>query len=352
MKKLGQSKLIVSKLCLGTMTFGEQVNQFNSHELLNIAFDHDINFIDTAEMYSVPACEKTYGRSEEIIGVWFKNNPTKRDKIVCATKMVGPTRGMPWIRQGRDIVAQDFEEACNHSLRRLQTDTIDLYQIHWPFRHVPVFGQMYFDPSKEQQNQLSIHEQLKALDRLVRAGKIREIGLSNETPYGVHEFVRLAELYNLPRIVSVQNPYCLVNRAVENALDETLFRLDISLLAYSPLAFGILTGKYDLSGFLGDLAPKCARMTKYESMQKQRWGRQSALQAASTYNQLARDNGLTPVQLALGFCLNKWQVVSTILGVTSRAQLLENINVVNVKLDQSLMDAIDSLRLQFQDPAI
>lgn len=353
MKKIGKSKLLVSNLCIGTMTFGEQVNQAKSHELLNIAYDHGINFIDTAEMYPVPASSDTYGRSEEIIGAWFKSNPDKRHRVVCATKMIGPARGMQWIRQGGEkILSRDFEEACNQSLRRLQTDTIDLYQIHWPHRHVPAFGQMYFDPNKEQQFHLSIHEQLEALDKLVRAGKVREIGLSNETPFGVHEFVRLSDQYSLPRIVSIQNPYCLVNRSLENALDETLFRLDISLLAYSPLAFGTLTGKYDLSKFLGDSAPKEARMIKYESMQKQRWGRESVLKTAYLYNQLARDNGLTPVELALGFCLNKWQVTSTIIGVTSNAQLLENIKAANNKFDQSLMEAIDNLRLDFRDPAL
>lgn len=352
MKKLGQSKLLVSNFCLGTMTFGEQVNEANSHELLNIAFDHGINFIDTAEMYSVPASANTFGRSEEIIGSWFKNNPCKRGKVICATKMVGPARGMPWIRGGRNIVSKDFEEACNQSLRRLQTDTIDLYQIHWPHRHTPAFGQMYFDPNKEQGEHLSIHEQLIALDKLVRAGKVREIGLSNETPFGVHEFVRLAEQYNLPKIVSVQNPYCLVNRSLENALDETLFRLEISFLAYSPLAFGLLTGKYDLNGFLCNSMVQEARMIKYEFMQKQRWGREAVLKAASLYNQMARDNGLTPVQLALGFCLNKWQVSSTIIGVTSKTQLLENIKVMNIRFDQSLMNSIDDLRVKFRDPAI
>jgi aryl-alcohol dehydrogenase-like predicted oxidoreductase len=334
------------------MTFGEQVNEAASHKLLDRAFEQGINFLDTAEMYPVPARPDTYGRSEEIIGRWFKANPSKRETIVCATKIAGPARGMGWIRAGRDLVAQDFEEACNNSLRRLQTDVIDLYQIHWPIRHVPSFGQMYFDPNKEQLNFLSIHEQLIALDKLVRAGKVRYIGLSNETPYGVHEFLHLAERYDLPRIVSVQNPYCLINRTVENALDESLFRLGVSLLAYSPLAFGLLTGKYDECGFFGDKVPKEARIAKFESIRKQRWGRESALAAARLYNQLARENDLTPVQLALAFCNHKWQVASTIIGVTSCLQLEENIKAASVKLDQSVLDSIDAIRLQCRDPAL
>lgn len=349
---LGNSKLNVSIIGLGTMTFGEQVSEKNSFEILDRAFDRGINFIDTAEMYPVPACSDTYGRSEDILGAWFKNNPSKKGKIICASKIAGPSRGMSWIRGGRDMAAQDFEDACNHSLRRLRTDAIDLYQIHWPIRHVPSFGQMYFDPNKDQSGLLSIHEQLIALNRLVKAGKIRAIGLSNETPYGVHEFVRLAEQYDLPRVVSIQNPYCLINRTIENALDESFSRLGVSLLAYSPLAFGLLTGKYDLHGFIGDGAPKDARITKYESVRKQRWGRESALKAARQYNQLARDVGLTPIQLALGFCIHKWQVASTIIGVTSCAQLEENIQAASTKLDQFVMNSIDELRLQYRDPAL
>lgn len=348
---LGNSKLNVSALCLGTMTFGEQVNENISHQILDLAFERGINFFDTAEMYPVPASYGTYGNTEAIIGKWFKKNPSKRGKVICATKIAGPARGMPWIRGGVDIVAHDFEEACNQSLRRLQTDVIDLYQIHWPIRHVPSFGQIYFDPQKMQSNLLSIHDQLAALNKLVKAGKVRAIGLSNETPYGVHEFIRLAEQYDLPRIVSVQNPYCLINRSVENALDESLFRLGVSLLAYSPLAFGLLTGKYDDAGLIGESALSDARLTKYDSFRKQRWGRESALITARLYNQLARDQGLTPTQLALAFCLNKWQVSSTIIGVTSCAQLEENIKAAGIKLDQSILDSIDAIRSQHRDPA-
>lgn len=348
---LGKSELLVSSLCLGSMTFAEQVDLETSHNLLDCAFDHGINFIDTAEMYPVPAASVSFGQSEEIIGKWFKKNPLKRKSIICATKLAGPARGMPWIRGHHHLTSKDFEDACNKSLRRLQTDVIDLYQIHWPVRHVPSFGQIYFDPHKEQDNLISIHDQLRVLEKLVRDGKVIAIGLSNETPFGLHEFIRLAEQYNLPRIVSVQNPYSLINRSVENAMDESLFRLDVSLLAYSPLAYGLLSGKYDFSGLVGSNSPKDGRLTKYESMRKQRWGREFALIAARLYNKLARDNGLTPVELALGFCFNKWQVTSTIIGVTSRAQLVENINAASIKLDQSILDSIDEIRRQYRDPA-
>ena len=349
---LGDSELSISQLCLGTMTFGEQVSGIDAFSILDCAFERGINFLDTAEMYPVPAREQTFGITETIIGDWFKVNPNKRQKMQVATKIAGPARGMPWIRNGElPITAKDFEIACNASLKRLKIDTIDLYQIHWPIRHVPAFGQLYFKPQKDDENLISIHDQLTALSKLVRDGKVKNIGLSNETPFGVHEFIRIAEEYGLPKIVSIQNAYCLINRSVENALDETLHRLNVSLLAYSPLAFGLLTGKYDQTGLVGEYAPKRARITKYESVRKQRWGRQSALEAAKLYNQLAKDNGLTPVQLALSFCLHKWQVTSTILGVTSLEQLTENLEVPEIKLDANLIDQIDTIRLSYWDPA-
>jgi aryl-alcohol dehydrogenase-like predicted oxidoreductase len=341
----------ISKFSLGTMTFGEQVSERDSHHILDYALDHGINLIDMAEMYPVPAKRKTYGLCEEIIGKWFKKNSSKRANLICATKFSGPARNLDWIRGGGKIKAGDFEEACNASLTRLQIDVIDLYQIHWPIRHVPSFGQIYFDPSKDELNTISIHEQLTALNTLVKAGKVRAIGLSNETPYGVHEFLRIAKEYGLPKIASVQNPYCLLNRGIENAMDESLHRLNIPLLAYSPLAFGLLTGKYDQGGFTGTHAPSEARMKKFESMRRQRWGRESALQAARVYNELAKDNGLTPTQMAFAFCLNKWQVTSTIIGVTSITQLSENLSTMNIKISHELMDKIDEIRLIHRDPA-
>jgi aryl-alcohol dehydrogenase-like predicted oxidoreductase len=269
---------------------------------------------------------------------------------VIATKVAGPSRGMPWIREGAGMTAQDIVASCEASLKRLKIDTIDLYQIHWPERHVPAFGATYYEPAKEY-SRTPILEQLEALGKLVKAGKVRWIGLSNETPYGVHEFVRLAEQHNLPRIASVQNVYCLISRALENGLDETMHRLDVSLLAYSPLGFGLLTGKYDEGGTEGRNAPKDARIARYESVRKQRWGRPDALAAARRYNALARRHGMTPTQMALAFCYTKWQVASTIIGVTSVAQLDENLDAWGTKLAPELLAEIDRIRWELRDPA-
>ncbi|WP_447777070.1 aldo/keto reductase [Variovorax boronicumulans] len=352
MKKipLGQSDLHVTPICLGTMTFGEQVDEPTAHAVLARSLERGVDFIDTAEMYAVPASKETCGATETIIGHWFAANPGTRQKITLATKVAGPSRGMPWVREGTGMTPADIEASCHGSLRRLQTDVIDLYQIHWPERHVPVFGNIHYNPEKET-SQTPIHDQLEALGKLVKAGKVRTIGLSNETPYGVHEFVRLAEQHGLPRVVSVQNVYNLASRAHENALDETMHRLGVSLLAYSPLAFGLLTGKYDQSGIEGPDAPKGARISSYESVRKQRWGKPDALRAAKRYNQLARDHGLSPTQLALAFCYTKWQVASTIIGVTSVAQLDEDLDAYGTTLSAEVLAEIDKIRLEIRDPA-
>jgi aryl-alcohol dehydrogenase-like predicted oxidoreductase len=348
--QLATSGLHVTPICLGTMTFGEQVDEPTAHAILDRSLTRGINFIDTAEMYSVPARQETYGSTESIIGNWFAKNPGARDKLVLATKVAGPSRGMPWVREGAGMTAADIVASCNASLKRLKTDVIDLYQIHWPERHTPLFGSMYYDP-KQERTVTSIHEQLEAFGGLVKAGKVRAIGLSNETPYGVHEFVKLAEQHSLPRIATVQNVYCLVSRGVENGLDETMHRLGVSLLAYSPLAFGLLTGKYDESGTDGPDTPRDARIGKFESVRKQRWGRAESLAAARRYNALARENGMTPTQMALAFCYNKWQVASTIIGVTSIAQLDEDIAAFGTTLSPELLAAIDKVRWEIRDPA-
>ncbi len=348
--QLGTSDLHVTPICLGTMTFGEQVNEADSHAILDHSLARGVNFIDTAEMYSVPPKAETCGHTETIIGNWFAKNPGARQKLVLATKVAGPSRGMPWIRDHANLTVQDFLTACEASLRRLQTDVIDLYQIHWPERHVPAFGGVYYDPQKET-SQITIHAQLEALAQLVKAGKVRHVGLSNETPYGVHEFVRLAEQHGLPRIATTQNPYCLINRTYENGLDETCHRLNVSLLAYSPLGFGLLTGKYDTSGITGPDAPKGARISGYESVRKQRWGRPESLVAARRYNALAQENGMTPTQMALAFCYTKWQVTSTIIGVTSVAQLDADLDAWGSTLSPEVLAAIDAIRWELRDPA-
>jgi aryl-alcohol dehydrogenase-like predicted oxidoreductase len=346
---LGQSDLRVTPICLGTMTFGQQVAEADAHHILDRSLERGVNFIDTAEMYAVPATAETCGSTETFIGRWFAKHPGARQKLVLATKVAGPSRGMPWVRDGQGMTAKDILASCEGSLRRLQTDVIDLYQIHWPERNVPAFGAVYYDPKKDRAG-TSIHEQLQALGELVQAGKVRYIGLSNETPYGVHEFVRLAEQHGLPRVATVQNPYCLINRSLDNGLDETMHRLGVSLLAYSPLGFGLLTGKYDETGIQGVAQPQ-GRMAIYESMQKQRWGRAEALAVAKRYNQLARDHGLTPTQLALAFCYTNWRVASTIIGVTSVAQLDECLDAWGTELSPELLQAIDAIRWEHRDPA-
>ena len=349
--RLGCSDLQVTPICLGTMTFGAQVDEPTAHAILDRALERGVNFLDTAEMYSVPARAETFGATERIIGNWFAKNPGARGKVVLATKVAGPSRSMPWVRAGGGLTAQDIHASCDASLKRLQTDVIDLYQIHWPERSTPVFGAMYYDPGNER-TETSIQQQLEALGQLVKQGKVRHIGLSNESPYGVHEFVRLAEVHGMPRIATVQNAYCLINRTVENGLDESLHRLGVSLLAYSPLGFGLLTGKYDRSGFEGPDAPMKGRIAKYDSIRKQRWGRPEALAAARRYNALARQHGLSPTQLALAFCYTKWQVASTIIGVTSVAQLDEDMDAHGATLPAEALAEIDKIRWEIRDPAL
>lgn len=348
---LGTSDLKVTPICLGTMTFGEQVDEPTTHAILDRSLALGINFIDTAEMYSVPTKAETFTRTESYIGNWLAKRPQARQQLILATKVAGPAR-VPWVRGGKpDLTGEDIIAACKDSLRRLRTDVIDLYQIHWPVRHVPAFGTMYFDPSKDTPV-TSILEQLQALDQLVKTGLVRAVGLSNETPYGVHEFVRLAQKHGLPRIATVQNPFCLINRTVENALDETLYRLNVSLLAYSPLGFGLLTGKYDQTGTDPDKGPPGARISKYESVRQQRWGRPAALQAARRYNELARQHGLSPTQMALAFCYTRPIVASTIIGVTTLAQLEEDRAVWGLSVSPELLKAIDDIRWELRDPAV
>ncbi|PZO14827.1 MAG: aldo/keto reductase [Burkholderiales bacterium] len=344
---LGASALQVPPICLGTMTFGEQVNEATAHSILDRSIERGINFLDAAEMYSVPARAETCGATETILGNWFAKDASLRANVVLATKVAGPSRGMPWIRgENSGVSKAEIIKACENSLRRLQTEVIDLYQIHWPARNVPAFGLLTFDPTKDKPC-ASVLEQLEAMAELVQAGKVKAIGLSNESPYGVHEFVRLAEQHGLPRVATVQNPYCLINRSYENGLDETCHRLGVSLLAYSPLGFGLLSGKYDETGLVGD----AGRMAIFESMRKQRWGRPEALETARRYNALARDHSLTPSQLALAFCYTNWRVASTIIGVTSLTQLDECLDAWGTTLSPELLAEIDKIRWETRDPA-
>jgi len=346
---LGRSGLNVTRICLGTMTFGEQVDLATAHAILDRALERGVDFIDTAENYSIPPRAETYGATETIIGRWFAERPGVRAKVTLASKVAGPARGMEWVRGGSaNLTPADIALACNDSLRRLQTDVIDLYQIHWPNRNAPSFGAIYFDPTKDAEF-TSIHDQLEAFARLIKAGKVRAIGLSNETPWGVTEFVRLAEQHGLPRVATVQNGYSLINRVVDNGLDEVLHCTGVDLLAYSPLAFGLLTGKYDERGF--DDPTSRGRMALFERMRQQRWGRPESLAAARRYNTLAREHGLTPTRMALAFCFTNWRVASTIVGATSVAQLDECLDAWGTRLSPELLASIDRIRWEIRDPA-
>ena len=347
--RLGQSDLHVTPICLGTMTFGQQVDEATSHTIMDHSMARGVNFFDTAEIYAVPPTAESFGKTETYMGNWLAKRPGMRQKMVLASKVAGPSRGMPWVRTGEGMTAADIVASCEASLKRLQTDVIDLYQIHWPERHVPMFGGLYYDPAKEN-SATSIHVQLETLAKLIQQGKVRYIGLSNETPYGVHEFVRLAEQHGLPRIVSVQNPYCLTNRSYENALDETMHRLGVSLLAYSPLAFGSLTGKYDALGIHGDHAP-LGRLGQFDAMKAQRWGRPESLAASRRYNSLAKSHGMTPTEMALAFCYTQWRVASTIIGVTSVVHLEENLSAWGRTFPAEVWAEIDAIRKEMRDPA-
>jgi len=347
--RLGRSDLQVSRICLGTMTFGEQNTEAEGHSQLDYAFARGINFIDTAEMYPVKPRAGTYGQTERIVGTWLRRQP--RDRVVLATKVAGPGR-MPWIRNGDDLTPAGIRAAVDESLRRLQTDYIDLYQIHWPARNAPIFGQLSFDPAKEREC-TSIQAQLEVMDELVRAGKIRYVGVSNETPWGVAEFVRLAEQHGLPRIATVQNPYNLVNRSFEQGLDEACFRTDVSLLVYSPLAFGQLTGKY----LAGDAANPVfnaeakGRLSRFPADWSPRYMRPETMAASARYVELAKSAGLSPATLALTWCYSRWFAASTIVGATTLAQLEENLDAWNAQLHEDLVAAIGVIHKQIMNPA-
>ncbi|KJK17817.1 aldo/keto reductase [Burkholderiaceae bacterium 16] len=347
--RLGRSDLLVSRICLGTMTFGEQNTEAEGHSQLDYAVSRGINFIDTAEMYPVKPSAETYGNTERIVGSWLKRQ--QRDRIVLATKVAGPAR-MPWIRNGGDLTPDSIRAAVDASLARLQTDYIDLYQIHWPARNAPIFGQKQFNPANEREC-ASIQAQLEAMGELVRAGKIRYVGVSNETPWGVAEFVKQAELHGLPRIATVQNPYNLLNRSYEQGLDEACFRTDVSLLVYSPLAFGQLTGKYlggDLAHPVFDMQAK-GRLTRFPPDWSPRYLRPESLAAAARYVALAREHGISPATLALAWTYSRWFAASTIVGATSVEQLRENIDAWQAPLPEAATAAIAHIHAEIHNPA-
>lgn len=340
---LGNTQEKLSLLCLGTMTWGQQNSEADAHAQLDYAVAQGINFVDVAEMYPVPPTAETQGRTEEYLGTWLKKNGN-RQKVFLATKVTGRSEMFPYIRDGKPILdRKNIHAACDASLRRLQTEVIDLYQLHWPDRKTNCFGILgyQFDASDAS---VSLEETLTALQELVQAGKIRHIGLSNETPWGVMECLRLAETKGLPRIQSIQNPYNLVNRSFEIGLAEVAIREKVGLLAYSPLAFGVLTGKYR-----GGVKPAGTRLTVYTRFG--RYNGERTFAAMEAYCQIAEKHGLSPAQMALAYVNSRPFLTSNIIGATSLEQLKENIGSVNIKLDEEVINAIEAVHQNNPNPA-
>lgn len=340
---LPNTDLKVSKICLGTMTFGNQNSEAEAHEQLNYAIEQGINFLDTAEMYPIGGNAQIVGDTERFIGTWVKKiGTTERDKLVIATKIAGPNRGMEYIRKPLDFSKKSIHEAVELSLKNLQIDCVDLYQMHWPERVMNMFGQRGVSKidTTWQENFFDV---LTIFDDLIKEGKIKHIGVSNENPYGVMKFITESEKHNLPRIVTIQNPYSLLNRLFEVGLSEMCMRENIGLMAYSPLAFSFLTGKH-LNGILPNsrlgLFPQ---FTRYSS--------ENCLKATKLYQELAQDNGLTLTQMALAFVNQQDFVMSTIIGATTLEQLKENISAFKVTLSPEVITQINKIQELIPNPA-
>jgi aryl-alcohol dehydrogenase (NADP+) len=335
--------LAVSELCLGTMTFGEQTPEPEAHAQLDCALAHGVNFIDTAEMYPVPPGAATYSRTESIVGNWLARQP--RDKVIVASKVAGPGRDRQWVRGGETaLTRKNIRWAVDDSLKRLRTDYLDLYQIHWPERNVAMFGTMRYDAHKEKPA-TPILEQIEALDELIRAGKIRHYGLSNETSWGICEFTRLAKIHGLPSPVTIQNAYSLVNRTFEWDLAEACHREQVALLAYSPLAMGVLAGKY-----LGGAKPEGARLAVFPSF-GERYQRDLVKEATAEYVRVARDAGLPPEAMALAYVRTRPFVAATILGARTVAQLEANLATQAIALGADVVAAIDAVNARYPSPS-
>ncbi|MEJ8574794.1 NADP(H)-dependent aldo-keto reductase [Microbaculum marinum] len=343
-RRLGRTDLRVSAIGLGTMTWGEQNTEDEGHEQMDYALDHGINFFDAAELYPIPRSRDTQGRTEEYIGNWFKSRGT-RDKVILASKIVGRSE-LDWFRDDggtTDLSRAQVREAIDKSLTRLQTDYIDLYQVHWPDRAVSGFGSVPTIFKKTEGPEVPIEETLEALAEAVKAGKIRHVGLSNESPWGAMTYLRLSESKGLPRVQSIQNAYSLINRTFETGLAEIALREDLGLLAYSPLGQGTLTGKY-----LNGARPEGARRTVYNQMQ--RYEKPGTEEAVAAYVALAADAGLDPAQMALAFALSRPFVTSVLVGATSMEQLKTNIGAAEVDITAELEDRIDGIHLIRQNP--
>jgi aryl-alcohol dehydrogenase (NADP+) len=329
------------------MTYGQQNTIAEAHEQLDYAIAQGINFIDTAEMYPVPPKAETQGKTEKYIGEWLAQPSIKqqRDKLIIATKIIGTGRNYRWLRDD-EIAAlsrKNILQAVDDSLKRLQTDYIDLYQIHWPDRNVPMFGQVAFEPQQERE-MVSIAEQLETFAELIQAGKIRYLGVSNETAWGICEFSRTAKQLGLPKILSIQNAYNLINRTFDSHLAEACYREQISLLAYSPLAFGHLSGKY-VQGSVTD-----TRITLFPAF-GQRYNKVNVKEATAEYAAIAQKHDLPLAQLASAFVQSRWFVASTIIGATTMEQLKENIDSASIQLNAEILAEIDTVHAHYFNPA-
>ena len=324
------------------MTFGQQNTEAEGHAQMDYALEQGVNFFDTAEMYSVPARQETYGSTERILGTWFQKTGN-RDKVVLASKIAGPNPNFIYMREKNDFSPASIQYALDKSLERLQTDYIDLYQLHWPERKTNFFGQRGFKVQDDAWED-NIHAVLETLNGFIQQGKIKHIGLSNETPWGIMRFLEESKYHNLPRIKTVQNPYSLLNRLYENGSAEIGIRENVGLLAYSPMAFGVLSGKF----LTGEAHPN-ARINLFP--QFSRYNSEQSAAATRLYNEIAQQNGLTLTQLALAFIEQQPFVTSTIIGATTMEQLKENIDTINVTLSEELLQAIDGVQAKIPDPA-
>jgi aryl-alcohol dehydrogenase-like predicted oxidoreductase len=348
-RPLGTSGLEVSVIGLGSMTWGHQNSEADAHQQLDYALSRGVNLVDAAEMYPTPSRAETWGDTERFIGSWLVKSKRRQD-ILLTSKIVGPPRQSGHMQHIRDGATRfdlpTLRRALDGSLDRLQTDYLDLYQLHWPSRSANFFGTRDYPWVDDEQSD-SIAETLAALAELVKSGRVRHIGVSNETPWGVAEFLKQSERLGLPRIVSIQNPYSLLNRTYEVGLAEFSHREKVSLLAYSPLAFGVLTGKY-----LDGAQPEGARLSAGSAYGRfARYASAEAQQATRAYVELARANGVTPAQLALGYVIGKPFVASALNGATSLEQLRENLDSAELELSGEVRAAVDALHARLPNPA-
>jgi len=338
-KKLANTELEVSLICLGTMTYGEQNNEKEAHEQLDYSIDKGINFIDTAEMYAIPPREETQGKTEQIIGNWLSKRHD-REKIILATKVAGP--GMEYLRGGSSLSKKHILQAVDGSLKRLQTDYIDLYQVHWPERKTNFFGRLGYEYSNEMG--VLIEETLDAMSMLVKSGKVKYIGISNETPWGTNKYLQLAKDAGHEKIITIQNPYSLLNRIYEVGLAEISQHENIGLLAYSPLGFGQLTGKYI------NKTEENTRLGLYGEWFT-RYSNENCLNAVKEYSKIANKYNISLTHLALAFVNTRPFVASNIIGATTMKQLKENIASIDIDLSEEILEEINEVHLNQPNPA-